>query len=66
MASMDMYKGVPGAAGKSSSNGGNTGEPNGMRNEAPKGKAPSAVGLAANSELDNSIVRMRPTKNGSC
>ncbi|CAB4177877.1 hypothetical protein UFOVP1009_9 [uncultured Caudovirales phage] len=63
---MDMYKSMPGASGsgksdRDSDNGyGNKG--NSAMNESPKGKAPSMVGLAANCEMDNMIVRMGSSK----
>jgi len=58
---MDMYKGKPGAA-SGSSHKGTTSSPKGMMNESPKGKAVASVGLAANCEMDNMIVRMGSSK----
>jgi len=57
---MDMYKGEPGAAGSDKKD--VKGKPDKEMNESPKGKAVVAVGLGANCELDNMIVRMGSSK----
>ena len=59
---MDMYKGMPGASGSGKSDKGYGNKGNSAMNESPKGKAPSMVGLAANCEMDNMIVRMGSSK----